>query len=91
MDSTAKLYTTPQRYTALVYGIVSLTLFVSSVSVMCWSLYNGLHGSLLHLHGGAALAMDVLLILQFAIGHTIDLDGGRSRVDVAGAARDGEA
>jgi 2-polyprenyl-6-methoxyphenol hydroxylase-like FAD-dependent oxidoreductase/protein-S-isoprenylcysteine O-methyltransferase Ste14 len=78
MDSTARLYTTPQRYTALVYGIVSLTLFVASVSVMCWSLYNGLHGSLLHLHGGAALAMDVLLILQFAIGHTLLLsDRGR--------------
>ncbi|GEP40810.1 FAD-dependent monooxygenase [Brevifollis gellanilyticus] len=71
-------YTPAQRYTALAYGLVSHALFLASVVVMFWSLYNGLHMSLVHLHGGTAVLMDVLLVVQFAVGHTLLLsDRGR--------------
>lgn len=69
--STSVDYTPVQRYTALVYGLVSHALFLASVVVMFCSLYNGLHFSLLHLHGGTAALVDVLLIVQFAVGHTL--------------------
>lgn len=69
--STSAPYTPAQRYTALAYGLVSHGLFLASVAVMFWSLYNGLHLSLLHLHGGTAALVDVLLIVQFGAGHTL--------------------
>ena len=69
--SPARLYTPAQRYVALAYGLASHALFLASVGVMFWSLYNGLHMSLLHLHGGTAMLMDVLLVVQFALGHTL--------------------
>ncbi|MES2598198.1 MAG: FAD-dependent monooxygenase [Verrucomicrobiota bacterium] len=72
------LYTPAQRYVALAYGLMSHALFLASVVVMFWSLYNGLHMSLLHLHGGTAVLMDVMLVMQFALGHTLLLsDRGR--------------
>lgn len=72
------LYTPAQRYVALGYGLLSHSLFLASVLVMFWSLFNGLHISLLHLHGGTAVLMDILLVVQFAVGHTLLLsDRGR--------------
>ena len=53
------IYSTAQRFTALGYGLASHTLFLASVAAMFWSLYNGLHLSLLHLHGGAAALMNL--------------------------------
>jgi len=64
-------YSTAQRFTALGYGLASHTLFLASVAAMFWSLYNGLHLSLLHLHGGTAELVNLLLLLQFALGHTL--------------------
>lgn len=69
--SAATSYTPAQRYTALAYGLVSHGLFLASVGVMFCSLYNGLHFSLLHVHGGTAALVDVLLVMQFALGHTL--------------------
>ncbi len=69
--STTAFYTPAQRYTALAYGLVSHALFLASVVVMFCSLYNGLHLSLLHVHGGTAALVDVLLLLQFGVGHTL--------------------
>lgn len=74
----APIYSTAQRFTALGYGLASHTLFLASVAAMFWSLYNGLHLSLLHLHGGTAALVNLLLLLQFALGHTLLLsDRGR--------------
>lgn len=76
--STERTYTTPQRWVALLYGLVSHCLFLASVVVMFVSLYQGLHVSLLHLRGGTAAVVDLVLILQFAAGHTLLLsDRGR--------------
>ncbi len=71
-------YTPAQRRVALLYGLVSHSLFLASVGVMFVSLYQGLHFSLLHLHGWAAALDDVLLVLQFGLGHSLLLsDKGR--------------
>ncbi|TDU66172.1 2-polyprenyl-6-methoxyphenol hydroxylase-like FAD-dependent oxidoreductase [Prosthecobacter fusiformis] len=72
------MYTPAQRWVALAYGLVSHTLFLAAVGVMFVSLYEGLHLSLLHLHGWAAAVGDVILVLQFGLGHSLLLsDQGR--------------
>lgn len=64
-------YSTSQRAVALCYGLGSHALFLASVAVMFISLYQGLHFSLFHLHGWTAILDDVLLILQFGVGHSL--------------------
>lgn len=72
------LYTQAQRRVALGYGLVSHGLFLASIVVMFVSLYRGLAFGLLHLHGLAAVLDDVLLVAQFAVGHSLLLsDKGR--------------
>lgn len=63
-------YTTAQRYTALIYGLVSFALFLSSVVVMMVSLYHGLSTGFVALSGVSAWAVNVLLLMQFALGHS---------------------
>ena len=63
-------YTTAQRYTALIYGLVSFALFVTSVVVMMVSLYHGLSTGFVSLSGVSAWAVNVLLLMQFALGHS---------------------
>lgn len=71
-------YTPAQRFVALGYGMVSHALFLASVVVMFISLYRGLSFGMLHLHGWAAVMDDVLLVAQFAVGHSLLLsDKGR--------------
>jgi 2-polyprenyl-6-methoxyphenol hydroxylase-like FAD-dependent oxidoreductase/protein-S-isoprenylcysteine O-methyltransferase Ste14 len=64
------IYTTAQRYTALIYGLVSFALFVASVVMMMISLYRGLSTGFVALSGALAWTLNVLLILQFALGHS---------------------
>lgn len=72
------LYTRRQRWVALAYGLLSHALFLASIVVMFISLHQGLSFGLLHLHGWAAMMDDVLLVAQFAIGHSLLLsDKGR--------------
>ncbi|HEY1048131.1 MAG TPA: hypothetical protein VGE39_00190, partial [Prosthecobacter sp.] len=72
------LYTPAQRRVALGYGLLSHALFLASITVMFVSLYQGLAFGLLHLHGLAAVLDDVLLVAQFAVGHSLLLsDKGR--------------
>ena len=86
------VFTDAQRYVALVYGLVTHGLFLASVVLMFWSLYNGLHTSVLRLQGGSAVALDLFLVLQFALGHTLLLsDKGRrfmARLAPLGLGRD---
>ncbi|SKA97146.1 2-polyprenyl-6-methoxyphenol hydroxylase [Prosthecobacter debontii] len=78
MSSLSVPYTAAQRSVALFYGLISHALFLGSVVVMFISLYQGLHFSLLHLHGWAAALSDGLLVVQFALGHSLLLsDRGR--------------
>lgn len=65
------LYTPLQRRVALLYGLTAHALFIASVLVMFWSLYHGLNLQFLHLHGVSAVLMDLLLLAQFAIGHSL--------------------
>lgn len=72
------LYTPAQRWVALAYGLASHVLFLASIGVMFVSLYRGLSFGLLHLHGWTAVMDDVLLVAQFALGHSLLLsDKGR--------------
>ncbi len=76
--SSTPLYTPAQRWVALGYGLLSHALFLTSIVVMFVSLYRGLSFGLLHLHGWAAVMDDVLLVAQFAVGHSLLLsDKGR--------------
>ena len=78
MSATVALYSPVQRWSALAYGLLSHSLFLASVVVMFVSLYHGLHTSVLHLHGWSAVVADLLLVLQFALGHSLLLsDRGR--------------
>lgn len=78
MSPSAISYTPAQRRVALLYGLISHGLFLASVGIMFVSLYQGLQFSLLHLHGWAAVMDDVILVLQFALGHSLLLsDRGR--------------
>jgi len=63
-------YTTAQRYTALIYGLVGFVLFVTSVVGMMISLYRGLSTGFVALSGASAWAANVLLLMQFALGHS---------------------
>lgn len=63
-------YTTAQRYTALIYGLVGFVLFVTSVVGMMVSLYRGLSTGFVALSGASAWAANVLLLMQFALGHS---------------------
>lgn len=72
------LYSCTQRWVALAYGMACHSLFAASVVVMFVSLYTGLTSGLLHLHGWKAVAMDGVLLLQFAAAHSLLLsDRGR--------------
>lgn len=72
------LHTPAQRWVALVYGLVSHSLFLASIVIMFISLYQGLSFGWIHLHGWAAGGLDVLLVAQFAVGHSLLLsDKGR--------------
>ncbi|MCE2693476.1 MAG: hypothetical protein LW645_04300, partial [Verrucomicrobiaceae bacterium] len=76
--SSRPLYTLAQRWVALGYGLLSHALFLAAIVVMFVSLYRGLSFGLLHLHGWAAVMDDVLLVTQFAVGHSLLLsDKGR--------------
>jgi 2-polyprenyl-6-methoxyphenol hydroxylase-like FAD-dependent oxidoreductase/protein-S-isoprenylcysteine O-methyltransferase Ste14 len=63
-------FTQAQRWTALGYGLVTHLVFLAAVTSMFVSLYHGLRVGLIHLHGVAAWSVNVLLIAQFALGHT---------------------
>ncbi|MBK8091601.1 MAG: FAD-dependent monooxygenase [Verrucomicrobiaceae bacterium] len=63
-------YTTAQRWTALFYGLGSHALFLASVVVMFVSLYHGLSTGLVALSGVMAWVVNVLLLAQFALGHS---------------------
>jgi len=78
MNASSCHYTPAQRWVALVCGLLSHGLFLASVGVMFFSLYHGLHVSLLHWHGGRAAFLDLALVAQFALGHSLLLsDRGR--------------
>ncbi|MBL9131733.1 MAG: FAD-dependent monooxygenase [Verrucomicrobiaceae bacterium] len=63
-------YTRTQRWAALAYGLGSHALFAVSVAVMFVSLYRGLSVGWLHLHGVSAWLINLVLLLQFALGHS---------------------
>lgn len=67
-----------QRWIAVVYGLVSHTLFAASVVVMFVSLHRGLSSGWVHLNGVAAWMINLALLAQFAFGHSWLLsDAGR--------------
>jgi 2-polyprenyl-6-methoxyphenol hydroxylase-like FAD-dependent oxidoreductase/protein-S-isoprenylcysteine O-methyltransferase Ste14 len=71
-------YTTKQRWMALVYGLVGHLVFAASLVVMFLSLYRGLSLGWVHFHGVTAWMVNVLLLAQFALGHSWFLsDRGR--------------
>jgi len=72
------MYTRTQRSVALLYGVACHLAFASAVGAMMWKLYTGLHGGP-NLPLGAALAWDILLVLQFPLFHSLLLTdtGGR--------------
>jgi len=55
---------------ALAYGIFTHAVFAFSVIVMLFGLYSGLRTGHGHLHGGVAIAVDALLIVQFPVLHS---------------------
>ena len=64
------MFSRTQKFVALVYGVISLVLFATAVVVSILSLYRGLDGGLVRLHGPAALALAAVLVAQFAGGHS---------------------
>lgn len=63
-------YTPKQRWLALLYGVVGHSIFAASLVVMFVSLYRGLSVGWVHLHGVTGWVVNVLLLAQFALGHT---------------------
>jgi 2-polyprenyl-6-methoxyphenol hydroxylase-like FAD-dependent oxidoreductase/protein-S-isoprenylcysteine O-methyltransferase Ste14 len=71
-------YSTTQRWTALFYGVVGHAIFAASLIVMSVSLYQGLSQGWIRLPGIAGWVVNLLLIAQFALGHSWLLsDSGR--------------
>jgi len=70
---------------ALTYGIVNHALFVVAIAVMVAALHGGLATGLGRLEGGAALAVNTLLALQFPLVHSFLLSR-RGRATLVGLA-----
>jgi protein-S-isoprenylcysteine O-methyltransferase Ste14 len=73
-----KTYDRTQRAVALAYGIVNHVAFAAGIAAMIAGLYFGLATGRGTLHGGAAVAADVALLLSFVVLHSFLL-GARGR------------
>lgn len=62
---------TKDRWAALVTGACAHLLFVAAVASMAWALASGLQSGRGALHGGAALAVNLLLVFQFPLLHSV--------------------
>jgi 2-polyprenyl-6-methoxyphenol hydroxylase-like FAD-dependent oxidoreductase/protein-S-isoprenylcysteine O-methyltransferase Ste14 len=64
------LYSRSQRWTALVIGVSCHLVFIASLTVMFVSLYRGLSQSWIPLPGVSGWVVNLLLVVQFAVGHS---------------------
>ncbi|RBP46458.1 2-polyprenyl-6-methoxyphenol hydroxylase-like FAD-dependent oxidoreductase [Roseimicrobium gellanilyticum] len=76
--SDAPPYTNLQRWTALAYGTLCHSFFIAAVVVMFVALHGGLTEGWSALSGWTGVAGNVLLLTQFAAGHSLLL-GDRGR------------
>lgn len=64
---------------ALLFGIACHATFLAAVASMAWALFSGMQTGLGSLHGTAAVAADLLLLVQFPLLHSFLLSRpGRS-------------
>ncbi len=77
--SGAPLYSSRQRRAALSLGLVCHGLFAAAVAVMFLSLHSGLSSGWGKLHGWAGAAANLLLLAQFALGHSLLLGNAGRR------------
>ncbi len=68
--SEPKLYSSAQRYLALLYGIVCHLLFSVAIGLMAWSLYHGMTSGLGEARGAERLLYNGILLLQFPLLHS---------------------
>jgi methanethiol S-methyltransferase len=87
--STPRSHSPSTRVLALLYGVTTHLVFLASVASISFALHEGMHGGVGRLTGAAAVVVDLLLLFQFPILHSLLLTArGRRALGRGSAGRD---